>query len=94
MRADVSDEINGEQRLSTDRDVLDEVPLERLEEEISGFASRIAAATAAWLVWVAAYDKRQGWCSWGAKSCAHWLNWQCGMSPRTAREHVFVARCL
>ncbi len=80
--------------LSTDDDVLDAVPLERLEEEISGFASRIAAATAAWLVWVAAYDRRKGWASWGTKSCSHWLNWQCGMSMRTAREHVQVARTL
>ena len=80
--------------LSVDDEVLDEVPLERLEEEISGLASRIAAATAVWLVWVAAYDRRKGWVSWGAKSCAHWLNWQCGMSPRSAREHVVVARKL
>jgi hypothetical protein len=27
-------------------------------------------------------------------SCAHWLAWQCGMSPVTAREHVRVARAL
>ncbi len=80
--------------LSTDDAVLDGVPVERLEQEISGFASRIASATAAWLVWIAAYDRRQGWASWGTKSCAHWLNWQCGMSPRTAREHVAVARKL
>lgn len=80
--------------LSTDVGVLDEVPLERLEAEISGFASRLASATAAWLLWVAAYDRRQGWESWEAKSCAHWLNWHCGMSPRAAREHVAVARKL
>lgn len=80
--------------LSADDAVLDEVPLERLEAEICGFASRLAAATAQWLVWIAAYDRRQGWASWQAKSCAHWLNWQCGVSSRTAREHVFVARKL
>ena len=80
--------------LSTDGKVLDEVPLERLEEEISSMSSRLAAATATWLVWIAAYDRREGWLSWGAKSCAHWLNWQCGVSPRSAREHVWVARKL
>ena len=80
--------------LSTDGEVLDGVPLERLEEEISAMSSRIAAATATWLVWIAAYDRREGWASWGAKSCAHWLNWQCGVSPRSAREHVWVARKL
>lgn len=80
--------------LTTDDTILDEVPLERLEAEITGFASRLAAATARWLVWIAAYDRREGWASWEAKSCAHWLNWHCGVSPRTAREHVFVARKL
>lgn len=80
--------------LSTDAAVLDAVPLERLEAEISGFASRLAAATATWLLWVGAYDRREGWASWEAKSCAHWLNWHCGMSPRSAREHVSVAHKL
>ena len=27
-------------------------------------------------------------------SCAHWLAWQCGLSPGAAREHVRVARAL
>ena len=86
--------MHNQELLSVDEDVLDTVPLERLEEEISGFASRIASATATWLLWIAAYDRRKGWASWGVKSCAHWLNWQCAMSPRTAREHVSVARTL
>ena len=80
--------------LTTDTAILDEIPLERLETEITGFASRIAAATARWLLWIAAYDRRQGWASWEAKSCAHWLNWHCGVAPRTAREHVAVAHKL
>ena len=83
-----------EHTLTTDTALLDEIPLERLEAEITGFASRIAAATATWLLWIAAYDRRKGWTSWQAKSCAHWLNWQCGVSPRTARAHVHVAHKL
>ena len=83
-----------DQLLTTDTAILDEVPLERLESEIASFASRIAAATARWLIWIAAYDRREGWATWQTKSMAHWLNWQCGMSPRTAREHVQVARKL
>lgn len=82
---------NGDQLLTTDTTILDEVPLERLESEISSFASRLAAATATWLLWIAAYDRRRGWATWETKSCAHWLNWHCGMSPRSAREHVQVA---
>ena len=85
---------HGDQLLTTDRTMLDEVPLERLEREISGFASRLAAATARWLLWIAAYDRREGWRTWETKSCVHWLNWHCGVSPRTAREHVQVAHKL
>ena len=83
-----------EHTLTTHTALLDEIPLERLEAEITGFASRIAAATATWLLWIAAYDRRNGWTSWQAKSCAHWLNWHCGVSPRTARAHVHVAHKL
>jgi hypothetical protein len=35
--------------LTTEAAILEDVPLERLEAEISGFASRLAAATAIWL---------------------------------------------
>ena len=49
-----------EQTLTTDTALLDDIPLERLEAEITGFASRIAAATAQWLLWIAAYDRRTG----------------------------------
>jgi len=85
---------HADQFLTTDTAILDEVPLERLESEISSFASRLAAATARWLIWIAAYDRREGWASWETKSCAHWLNWQCGVAPRTAREHVQIAHKL
>ena len=55
---------------------------------------RLAAATAAWLRLVAEFDERGGWHGVGINSCGHWLAWQCGMSPVTAREHVRVARAL
>ena len=83
-----------DQLLTTDTAILNDVPLERLESEIASFASRLAAATARWLIWIAAYDRRQGWASWETKSCAHWLNWHCGVSPRTAREHVQIGHKL
>ncbi len=72
-------------------DEIDDIPLERLETQIKDFASQIASATAQWLLWVAAYDRREGWRSWEMKSCAAWLSWHCGLSPRTARQHVAVA---
>src|SRR3954447_740203 len=54
----------------------------------------LGAATAAWLGLVAEFDEREGWGGVGIVSCAHWLAWQCGMSPGAAREHVRVARSL
>ncbi|SOC48995.1 HNH endonuclease [Blastococcus aggregatus] len=69
-------------------------PLPELARDITAGAVRLAAATAAWLQLVAEFDRRDGWAAHGIKSCAHWLAWQCGMSPTTAREHVRVARAL
>ena len=68
--------------------------LSELAREITGGAVRLAAATTAWLRLVAEFDRREGWHAIGVLSCAHWLAWQCGMSPGTAREHVRVARRL
>jgi hypothetical protein len=71
-----------------------ELSLSDLAREITRGAVRLAAATAAWIRLVAEFDRREGWSAVGIKSCAHWLAWQCGMSPGTAREHVRVARAL
>src|SRR5689334_5537676 len=70
------------------------VPIEALEEEICALASHIHAATCRWLCLVAEFDRREGWASWGARSCAHWVAWRCGIAPVSAREHVRVARRL
>ena len=69
-------------------------PLTELALAITTGAVRLAAATSAWLRLVAEFDERGGWHGVGIDSCAHWLAWQCGMSPVTAREHVRVARAL
>ena len=69
-------------------------PLPELARAITTGAVRLAAATAAWLRLVAEFDERGGWHGVGINSCAHWLAWQCGMAPVTAREHVRVARAL
>jgi hypothetical protein len=68
--------------------------VDELAGEIRSGAVRLAAATAAWLRSVAEFDQRNGWAGVGIQSCAHWLAWQCGMSPGAAREHVRVARAL
>ncbi len=69
-------------------------PLPELAWAITAGAVRLAAATAAWLRLVAEFDERGGWHGVGIHSCGHWLSWQCGIAPVTAREHVRVARAL
>ena len=69
-------------------------PLEMLEREITALATQIHAATCRWLCLVGEYDAREGWATWGAKSCANWVALQCGIAPGSAREHVRVARRL
>ena len=70
------------------------VPLERLETQITEWSGHIAAATATLLGWIADYDRREGWRSWGCKSAAHWLSWKCGDGLHAAREKVRTARAL
>src|SRR4051794_22309991 len=78
----------------TDAGTTVERPLAELARDITSGAVRLAAATAAWLVLVAEFDRRQGWAGIGIKSWPHWLAWQCGLSSGSAREHVRVARAL
>ncbi|MEQ8841464.1 MAG: DUF222 domain-containing protein [Acidimicrobiales bacterium] len=78
---------------STDTNA-DDVPLDRLEAQITEWSGHLAAATADLLGWIAEYDRREGWKSWTCKSAAHWLSWKCGDTLHTAREKVRVARAL
>lgn len=70
------------------------LPTERLEHEITTLAAQLAAATCRWLLLVAELDRREGWLTWGARSCAHWLSFRCGIALSTAREQVRVAHAL
>lgn len=69
-------------------------PLERLEADIVALATQLAAGTAEFLRLVGEYDAAEGWRSWGLRSTAEWLSWQCGVGPNAAREQVRVARAL
>jgi len=81
--------------LITDADAeVGSIPTERLEAEILSCAAHLAAATCRFLLLVAEHDRRGAWESWECRSAAHWLNWKCGISMGTAREHVRVARRL
>src|SRR5262245_46506344 len=65
-----------------------------LVAEITTLAGHLNAANARFLALVAELDRRRGWAEWGVKSCAHWLNWKCGIDLGAARERVRVARAL
>jgi hypothetical protein len=71
-----------------------DAPTEQLEGEAVDLASRIAAATARFLVIIGELDARAAHQTWGCRTAAHWLAWKCGIDVRTAREQVRVARAL
>jgi hypothetical protein len=71
-----------------------EVPLERIEAELTELAGQRAAGECRWLLLVSEYDRRQGYLQWGCRSCAQWLSWQCGLDGRSARDKLRVTRAL
>src|SRR5688572_10300739 len=66
----------------------------QLIDQITQLAGHLNAANARFLALIAEFDRRKGWAEWGVKSCAHWLNWKCGIDLGAAREKVRVARAL
>jgi len=69
-------------------------PTEALENDITELAAHINAATHRLLTLVAEFDRRKGWGGLEIASCAHWLNFKCGIAIGAAREKVRVARAL
>ena len=69
-------------------------PLDTLERQITELTANIHAATYRLLCLIAEFDRRHGWAQWGVLSCAHWLNWKCGVGLVAAREKLRVAHCL
>lgn len=67
---------------------------EQLENQITTLAGQINAANYRFLKLIAEFDRRQTWAGYGLRSCAHWLNWKCGISMNPAREKVRTARAL
>ena len=65
-----------------------------LENQITELAAHIHAATYRLLELIREYDECNGWEGPGMRSCAHWLNWKCGISLGAARERVRVAHAL
>jgi hypothetical protein len=73
---------------------LSELSVDELADGICLRAGRIAAAQVELLLWIAEFDRREGWGRAGMLSCAHWLSWRIGLSLGTARDQVRVARRL
>ena len=73
---------------------MDDLGLDELGDRICELSAHIAAAQYRWLRMLSSFDRRGGWKQWGVRSCAHWLNWRCGLDLRSAREKVRVARAL
>jgi len=68
---------------------------EHLGQEITLLAGQINVATHRLLKLIAEFDDRKGWSGGGTvRSCAHWLNWKCGIALRVAREKIRVAHRL
>ena len=65
-----------------------------LEKEITELNAHLDAAMYRWLKLVAEVDRDRLWGGDGLASCAHWLDWKCGINIATAREKVRVARAL
>ncbi|MFW6058359.1 MAG: DUF222 domain-containing protein, partial [Persicimonas sp.] len=73
---------------------LEDLRGEALERELVGSASHVDAAFARQLVLIRVCDESGEWANYGARSCAHFLDWRLGMSPVIARERVRIARAL
>ena len=70
------------------------ISLQDLEAEITQLAGHLNAANYRWLTLIAEFDRRNGWADGKLPSCAHWLNFKCGLNLGAAREKVRVAHAL
>jgi hypothetical protein len=68
--------------------------IDELATEIFTLAGHINAAHHRFLTLIAEFDRRKGWADSATQSCAHWLNWKCGIGMGAAREKVRVALAL
>jgi hypothetical protein len=68
--------------------------LAELEAQITELAGQLNAANYRWLTLIGEFDRRKGWWDGSLHSCAHWLNFKCGLDLGAAREKVRVAGAL
>ena len=70
------------------------LPHEALGNAIAELSAHLNAAKSRLIALIGEFDESEGWADEGCLTCAHWLNWKCGVSPNAAREQVRVARAL
>jgi hypothetical protein len=68
-----------------------ELSFAELEDELAALASHLYAGMCRWLELVAEIDRRG---ELVGCTTAAWIAWRCGLTPRTARDHVRIARRL
>jgi hypothetical protein len=66
---------------------------DRVADEITELCGYIYAATYQLLVKIREFDQNQLWAGAGVCSCAHWLNFRCGIGMNAAREPREGAGC-
>ena len=67
---------------------------EKLGAEITELCSYIYAAESRLLTLIREFDEKEYWAQQGLCSCAHWLNFKCGIGMNAAREKIRVAHAL
>jgi hypothetical protein len=65
-----------------------------LHDELTTLAAHLTAGEARFVELVAELERDSAWNEPGVLSCAHWLNFRCGLGMVAAREKVRVARAL
>jgi hypothetical protein len=68
--------------------------LAELADQITELVGHLNAANYRFLKLIGEFDRRKGWVDNATHSCAHWLNWKCGIAMGAAREKVRTARAL
>lgn len=72
----------------------DRTDAEQLGAEITELCSYIYAAESRLLTLIREFDEKEYWARLGLCSCAHWLNFKCGIGMNATREKVRVANAL
>ncbi len=67
---------------------------DQLGAEITELCSYIYAAESRLLTLIHQFDENEYWAQQGLCSCAHWLNFKCGIGMGAAREKVRIAHAL